>query len=52
MKGMVIKSIGDNNISRMSIEDLSKYIGSLSPGESVSLTFDGGEKIDVTVMDK
>ena len=54
-KGMVLKTINGTKFKydgQGSIEKLSKFIGTLSPGTTVAIEFTNGKKINVTVQDR
>ena len=54
-RGLFLKSINDTpfkNTGDRSIEELSNYIGNLSPGTSVSVEFTNGKTIDVLVQEQ
>ena len=50
-KGMVLKTINGAKIPQRT-EELAKLIGAFSPGESVSVEFTNGKKINLTVQDR
>ena len=50
-KGMVLKTINGAKVPRYT-EELAKLIGAFSPGESVSVEFTTGKKINLTVQDR
>ena len=50
-KGMVLKTINGAEVPRRT-EELAKLIGAFSPGESVTVEFTNGKKINLTVQDR
>ena len=49
-KGMILKSINGSSVPKY-VKDFSNFIGSFSPGESVSVEFYNGKIINVIVQD-